>query len=364
VTAFVTAAAVLSGALAVAVCAAIVAGRRVTVLTALGGLVTLAAATFVVLVVGVVQGLDLFGIAHVLYLQAALAVPLLGAGLLGLCWWRPHSTAAIGLAAVLLVPALIGIWSSHIAPFQLRVDEHRVPVSGSAAGSGTVRFAVLADLQTTGIGDHERAAVRAVMDAEPDVILLPGDLFQADGETLEEQGPAVRELLAQLEAPHGVYLVQGDVDTAERWQRIVPPDVTVLDDEVVELRIRDRVVHLGGTRLDVSSAGAESVRDQLAATERDLTVLMSHRPDTVLYLPTDSGVDLTVAGHTHGGQIAVPLFGPPLTLSQVPRDVGAGGLHEVDGNPIYVSTGVGMERGQAPQVRLLVPPSVGVLDLG
>jgi predicted MPP superfamily phosphohydrolase len=48
----------------------------------------------------------------------------------------------------------------------------------------------------------------------------------------------------------------------------------------------------------------------------------------------------------------------------VPREVGAGGLHEVAGNPIYVSTGVGMERGQAPQVRFLVPPSIGVLELG
>lgn len=363
-TGFVTAAALLSGALAVAVCAAVVAGRRVTALTALVGLVTLGLASFVVLVLGLVQGLDFFGIAHVLYLQTTMAVPLLGAGLLVLCWWRPHSTAAIVVGAALLVPAPIGIWASHIAPFQLRVDELRVPVDGSHDGSGTVRFAVLADLQTTGIGDHERAAVRAVMDAEPDVILLPGDLFQADGATLEEQGPAVRELLAQLEAPHGVYLVQGDVDSAPRWEQIVPPNVTVLADDVVVLRIRDRVVHLGGTRLDVSSAGAESVRDQLASTERGLTVLMSHRPDTVLYLPTDSGVDLTVAGHTHGGQVALPVFGPPLTLSQVPRDVGAGGLHEVDGNPIYVSTGVGMERGQAPQVRLLVPPSVGVLDLG
>ena len=84
----------------------------------------------------------------------------------------------------------------------------------------------------------------------------------------------------------------------------------------------------------------------------------------MLQLPADSGIDLVVAGHTHGGQVALPMFGPPLTLSAVPRQVGAGGLHEVRGNPIYVSTGVGMERGQAPQLRFGVRPSVAVLEVG
>ena len=53
-----------------------------------------------------------------------------------------------------------------------------------------------------------------------------------------------------------------------------------------------------------------------------------------------------------------------MTLSDVPRDVAAGGLHTISGNRIYVSPGIGLERGQAPQLRFLVRPTVGVLDLG
>ena len=56
-------------------------------------------------------------------------------------------------------------------------------------------------------------------------------------------------------------------------------------------------------------------------------------------------------------------FGPLVTMSDVPRDVARGGLHEVAGNPIYVSAGVGMERGSAPQVRLFCPPEIGVVTL-
>ncbi|MDE0223120.1 MAG: hypothetical protein OXJ90_27900, partial [Spirochaetaceae bacterium] len=50
-------------------------------------------------------------------------------------------------------------------------------------------------------------------------------------------------------------------------------------------------------------------------------------------------------------------------LTGVPRHVAAGGLHELYGTPIYVSTGVGRERGNAPQLRLGVRPSIGIIDL-
>jgi predicted MPP superfamily phosphohydrolase len=355
---------VIAGVAATGVCAAITHQRRLTIVSAAAGLATIGLTTFIVLLLGVGRGLELFGIAHVLYVQATLAVPLLGIGMLLLGWRRGISTAALVVSIALLVPAPIGIWATHIAPFQLRVDRVDVPVAEVDGGSGAVRVAVLADLQTTGVGDHERAAVRAILDSRPDVILIPGDLFQADDDVLRTEGPAVRDLLAQLSAPGGVYSVEGDVDSDVRRAAVVPPNVTQLDDQVVEVRISDRRVRIGGTRLDVSTPAAEQVRRDLAGADGALTILMSHRPDTVLQLPPDSGVDLTVSGHTHGGQIALPWFGPPVTLSKVPREVGAGGLHEVAGNPIYVSTGVGMERGQAPQVRFLVPPSIGVLELG
>ena len=94
-----------------------------------------------------------------------------------------------------------------------------------------------------------------------------------------------------------------------------------------------------------------------------VAILLGHRPDTVLALPEGSRVDLTVAGHTHGGQVVLPLLGPLLTFSDVPGAVARGGLHQVDRNPIHVSPGVGLEREQAPQVRFLSRPAVGIVAL-
>jgi len=95
----------------------------------------------------------------------------------------------------------------------------------------------------------------------------------------------------------------------------------------------------------------------------DIRILLAHRPDAVLDLPPRARTDLVVAGHTHGGQIQLPLVGPPLLFSDVPRRVGAGGLHELDGRRIYVSRGLGVERGRAPRLRLNAPPEITLLAL-
>lgn len=318
------------------------------------------------LVVAVASGIGPFGVAHLLYLAVVVTVPIIGTAVLGGRVAARASTAAVVAGAVMLVPVPVGVYATHVAPYRLVVDHERVHLPQERAGDDPVRIAILSDLQTTGVGEHERAAVRAVQEARPDVILIPGDLFQGTAEQLREEAPAIRELLRSLDAPGGVYFVEGDVDRGDRIDVLLPgTGVEVLDDRVHRVRIGDRRLVIGGTRKDHSSPAAAQVRRDLvaAAGAEEVTILVSHRPDTVLDLPPSSGVDLTVAGHTHGGQLALPLIGPLVTLSSVPRHVGAGGLHEVDGNRIYVSTGVGMERGAAPQLRLGVPPSVAVIDL-
>ena len=94
-----------------------------------------------------------------------------------------------------------------------------------------------------------------------------------------------------------------------------------------------------------------------------MRLLLVHHPDPVLRDAPDTRIDLIVAGHTHGGQIQVPFIGPIRTASAVPRDIAAGGLHTFDGRRIYLSRGVGVERGAAPKVRFGAPPEISLLTL-
>ena len=106
-------------------------------------------------------------------------------------------------------------------------------------------------------------------------------------------------------------------------------------------------------------------RDQDAdPQDDDVRILISHMPDPILELKPNTRIDLLIAGHTHGGQVQLPFFGPPITLSRIPRRAAAGGLHELNGRCVYVSRGVGCERGQAPRLRFLCPPEISILDVG
>ena len=96
-----------------------------------------------------------------------------------------------------------------------------------------------------------------------------------------------------------------------------------------------------------------------------LPIVMGHAPDYMnnVLMGNVRREMLCVAGHTHGGQINLPGFGPPITLSRVPRWLAAGGLFQRHGAWLLVSRGVGMERGKAPRIRLNCRPQLVVVTL-
>jgi hypothetical protein len=89
-------------------------------------------------------------------------------------------------------------------------------------------------------------------------------------------------------------------------------------------------------------------------------IVFGHGPD---YSLGRVEADLLVAGHTHGGQVRLPLIGPLITLSQVPRSQAAGVTVLDGGRTLVVSRGIGMERGHAPRLRFLCRPEIVVIEL-
>lgn len=368
VTGAATAAAVLTGLAGAAVA---VASSRSATRSSVGVLLRTALVMSVFGLVGAFVTLPelpfgLFAFAHLLYLLVVVALPIAGLGLL-VAWRGDAARRGLAIVAVvLLLPAPIGIWSTHVAPFRLREDRATVVLRPGRTLDRPLRIGVLSDLQNTGVTGYERRAVDRLLAQDPDVILIAGDLFQGDRDQLAATLPTYRKLLGRLRAPGGTFVVPGDTDgDVEAFHRLLEgTGITILEDEVTTTEVRGQRLVIGGVRLDYDAAASQPVYGELQATSGgDPVILLGHRPDAVRELEPGSRVDLTVAGHTHGGQIALPLLGPPVTLSDLPRSVGAGGLHEVDGNAVYVSTGIGIERGHAPQIRFLTRPSYGIVTI-
>jgi hypothetical protein len=162
----------------------------------------------------------------------------------------------------------------------------------------------------------------------------------------------------------GSYAVRGDVDV--NWPRVLASTgVVTLSEDVVRVPLPGgRLLRLVGL-----ASGTSRGRDRVALARElgevptgDLSIVAGHNPSYVRLLPGLGRVDLALAGHTHGGQVAFPLIGAPYTKSLLPRRY-ARGLHDFEGIPVHVSAGIGMERGAAPQVRFLCPPEICLLEI-
>jgi predicted MPP superfamily phosphohydrolase len=318
-------------------------------------------------------GVHFFGLVHLVYLDLLLVPPLvaLAAYLVdrrrGASWTR-HPLAAVATGLIAAATPVTGAYATFVEPFDLRLEITHIPLAPARRPSRPIRVGVLADIQTAHVTAYEHAAVDRLMAEHPDVILLPGDLFHGGPGTLDAELGALRALMGKLSAPGGVFFVLGD---AERGRaRDVPrifagTAVQVLVNQAHRTVIHGRAVTIAGVQLDWRAPAARALMASLEAPGGDdLRILVSHRPDPVLAMPRPTRVDLVVAGHTHGGQVRLPLLGPPVILSRVPRAVGGGGYHLVGGRPIYVSRGVGHEGGQAPRIRFLCPPEASLLLLG
>ena len=229
---------------------------------------------------------------------------------------------------------------------------YRLPAARLPSGIETLSILLVSDLHVTGRPHHSLAALDRLAGARPDLLIAAGDLVES-----ERFIPDVGERLARIEARLGAFAVWGNHDAlgkpqgqAPRWLRHETRPLHDMETGLAKHGIQtltNRSVRLtsNGAELQLVGAGDTHVGlCDLDAAFKGLdanvfTILAAHNPDTAFELGSRR-VDLTLSGHTHGGQIALPFFGP-LTLRTRHRLPWPCGLMYVQGRPLVVSAGVG-----------------------
>ena len=270
----------------------------------------------------------------------------------GLLLRRAHPRLAGSSFAVAGALVLVAAYSMLIEPRWLEVTHHEIVTSKLTR---PVRVVVVSDLQCASVGDYERAALRRAMAEKPDLVLLPGDyLHTLTAEGYLEELPRLRDAFAEagLAAPLGVFAVQGNVDR--------PGWPSLFEGLAVEAHELTRQTTTGELVVTALSFEDSHGTDLTVPSSEAFQIVVGHQPNFAI---GDVPADLLVAGHTHGGQIRIPGWGPLLTLSAVPRAWAAGRTDLGDGRTLLVSRGVGLERGHAPRVRLFCRPEIVVIDL-
>lgn len=281
--------------------------------------------------------------------------------------WPGWPWALGGVLAVQALGAALLYWGAVVEPGRLSLTELEVEVEGLPVGSRPLRLLHITDLHVERLADREEEVLALAEEARPDVIVLTGDYvnlsYNGDAKTHAD----VRRLLRQLEAPYGVYATLGSppVDLREHVPGLfegVP--VRLLRDEGVTVDCGNgrRLTLLGvDCTHHLDEDGAALARLAEEAPGDAPRILLYHSPE-LMPQAAEHGMDLYLCGHTHGGQVRLPIYGAIITSSQLGKAYVMG--HYRRGRThLYVSRGIGFEGLSAPRVRFLAPPEVTLVTL-
>ena len=235
-----------------------------------------------------------------------------------------------------------------------------------------IRVAVIADLHSVLYGHKQQTLIKAIHKQKPDIILLVGDIAD-DYKPID----GTIQLLSVIGKEYPCYYVTGNheywsgqIDLIEKIISSYGVEILAGDSEIVQ--VRGQTLRLCGvddpsafeSYRNISAIKAGSWKEQFNACKSQAkddtySILLSHRPElTEEY--KDSGFDLVIAGHAHGGQVRIPgILNGLLAPNQGYFPKYAGGRFELGETDMIVSRG--LQKDSIP--RVFNPPELVIVKL-
>jgi len=280
---------------------------------------------------------------------------------------------------VITIGVILAFYARFVEPYYIRIVRQDIPVRNIHT---PLVIGLIADPQ---VGMHKKAAwitkiVTKIKKIKPDILLIAGDLIS--NEFTEEDESVYLAPLQELVGELPIYYVLGNHEygvlgvtydaegVGTPWKlagnksellinRMEKLDIPLLRNALECLDIKAQAFCIFGTD-DIWGNNADY--ENLSNWDKETTlILLSHNPDSILYWPKETKKpDLILAGHTHGGQVALPFIGP---LANPGIKLGKDylrGFNYWEEIPIYVTVGIGESLGP---IRLMTPPEIVVITI-
>lgn len=249
-------------------------------------------------------------------------------------------------------------YSYFVAPFRFQLTRTSIFLPRLPPSFDGFRIVAFGDIHYNWRikAQHVAQVVARANEAQPDVVFLLGDYVQKQGKSAFPTG------LGDLQARLGVYAILGNHDFLGR-DRIVTAQLERIGATV--LRNRSVAIEQGSERIWV--AGVDDLRAHSANLSHaladipadELKILLTHNPDLAARASRiHPYIDLQLSAHTHGGQVRLPIFGPPALPHH--HKEWLSGLYCVNGMWLYVNRGIGMS---SIAHRLNARPEVSLITL-
>jgi uncharacterized protein len=276
------------------------------------------------------------------------------------------ATRRIGLLAAIGAASLSGLlYARRVEPERVVVERVSLTLPHVAPAFDGYRILQVSDVHLDGWMTPERLSgiVELANEHWPDLTVVTGDFVtRSSFYSTAHLAPLLVGPLAELRAPDGVLAVLGNHDHragAKAVRRALrAAGIVELDNRTRTLRRGDGgVLHIAG--VDSSYTGQDRLDIVLEGLpDEGCALLLAHEPDFADKSAAAGRFDLQLSGHSHGGQVRLPLLGP-LVLPKLGRRYPAG-LYEVGGMRLYTNRGVGVTLSR---LRANCPPEITVLTL-
>lgn len=265
--------------------------------------------------------------------------------------------------AFIIASALSMMWAFGVEPNRLVIRQVDVPLPGWPADNQPLRIALISDLH---VGapfmslEKIDEIVARINNANPDVVLLLGDYMAhvVGGDTVPPEQFA--NALGNLNASVGVYGVLGIhdwwFDGPRVGKALQAAGIEMVDNDAIKIERPGGSFWVAG--IGDFNRGNPAIPGTLSKLTDDAPVILAtHNPD--IFPGVTSRVAITVAGHTHGGQVYLPLIGRPAIPSQY-GDRYSHGLIVEAGKHLFVTSGLGTS---VLPMRFLIPPEIVILNV-
>ena len=276
---------------------------------------------------------------------------------------RKKRVIKITAAVIALVFVFAVVWAFFIEPNRLVVKEETIELANWPTNFENLKIAVLSDLHVGSPfidADKLQLIVRKVNETQPDLIVILGDFIASvrGGKVVEPE--IIADNLRGLRARHGVFAVLGNHDWGYNGARVrnalEAVGIRDLEDDVARIERDGQAIWLAGLK-DMWTNRPDIEGTLQKVMDESPVIALTHNPDLFVRIP--QRVILTLAGHTHGGQVNLPLFGRTRVPSEYGQRYAAGHVLE-NNHHLFVTTGIGTS---VIPVRFRVPPEIVILTL-
>ncbi len=261
-----------------------------------------------------------------------------------------------------------------VDPVDLRVVRYKVPIRDLPESLEGLRIAHLSDWHAGARVplDVLEASTHAALQLKPDLFALTGDYIHSKIHELPAALALIKPLLEPTASRFGVVAVLGNHD----YYADAPAISRALSELGVDMIDNKRrfLTAAGWTDSPTNALCIAGLADKWMDTPKPVVTLagvhataprivLAHQPDTaelpVFHKPNSPRIDLMLCGHTHGGQVRLPLLGTPVVPSNHGQKY-AGGLVQGPAFPVLISRGIGMS---VLPIRFGVPPEISEITL-